>query len=165
MKAEAGATCGKTLLRFSSPVGPLGIAEDGTGICDIFLFTTGAPAGMCEGTTPLLRGTVRQLAEYFHGKRKTFSLPLSLRGTPFQQKDWSALCSIPYGETRSYRQIAGQIGSPKASRAVGQANHRNPVMILVPCHRVIAADGTLGGYGGGLEMKRFLLHLEQEHSR
>ena len=102
----------------------------------------------------------RQLDEYFSGTRRSFELPLRLCGTPFQQRVWSALCEIPYGETRSYRDIAEAVGSPRAYRAVGMANNRNPILILVPCHRVIGADGALVGYGGGLDMKRALLELE-----
>jgi methylated-DNA-[protein]-cysteine S-methyltransferase len=154
----------KIFLRLASPIGTLVVAEDGVGICDLFLCEGDAPAGMHEGMTSLLRDAARQLTEYFAGERKTFSLPLSLHGTTFQKSDWNALCTIPYGETRSYRQIAEQIGSPKAVRAVGQANGRNPVMIVIPCHRVIAADGSIGGYAGSLDVKRFLLHLEQEYS-
>jgi len=106
-----------------------------------------------------------ELAEYFVGHRRRFTIPLDLRGTPFQRKVWKALLAIPYGRTRSYSQIARQIGRPKAYRAVGQANHRNPVAIVVPCHRVVAADGGLGGYGGGLDRKQFLLDLEQRGCR
>ena len=148
--------------RWNSPIGTLVIAEDGKGISELFLGTK-APAGSREETTPLLREAMQQLSEYFSGTRRDFSLPLSLHGTSFQLADWEALCSIPYGETRSYRQIAEQIGSPKACRAVGMANHRNPIAIVVPCHRVIAADGNLGGYGYGSEIKRYLLELEQRH--
>jgi len=103
---------------------------------------------------------VRELEEYFSGRRHEFTVPLDLRGTPFQLRVWKALARIPYGKTRSYGDIARQVGRPLAFRAVGQANHRNPIAIIVPCHRVVAADGTLGGYGGGLNMKRFLLNLE-----
>ena len=103
----------------------------------------------------------RQLEEYFAGKRKQFDLPLSLRGTEFQRQVWAALRDIPYGVTRSYGQIAQAVGRPKAVRAVGMANHRNPISIIVPCHRVVGADGSLTGYGGGLENKKFLLALER----
>jgi len=101
-----------------------------------------------------------QLAEYFSGVRREFDLPLDLEGTEFQRRVWKAVSGIPYGQTRTYAQIAGSIGSPKASRAVGAANGANPVAILVPCHRVVASGGGLGGYGGGLDMKRRLLALE-----
>ncbi len=104
-----------------------------------------------------------QLDEYFAGERTTFDVPLRLEGTEFQQRVWDALCAIPYGETISYGELARRVGNPKASRAVGSANGRNPVAIIVPCHRVIAADGTLGGYGGGLGRKTVLLDLEAAH--
>jgi O-6-methylguanine DNA methyltransferase len=103
---------------------------------------------------------VRELEQYFAGQRREFSFPLDLRGTYFQLACWNALLDIPYGETRSYAAIARAVGNPAGFRAVGMANHRNPVAIVVPCHRVIASDGTLCGYGGGLEVKRKLLELE-----
>lgn len=102
----------------------------------------------------------KELAEYFSGKRRDFSFPLDLRGTPFQVSCWRALLKIPYGETRTYADIARAVGQPKGFRAVGLANNRNPIAIVVPCHRVIASDGTLCGYGGGLDLKRKLLELE-----
>ena len=107
----------------------------------------------------------RQLDEYFAGTRKTFDFPYRLHGTPFQEKVWAALREIPYGETRSYKDIAEAIGHPKAFRAVGMANHANPIFIAIPCHRVIGASGSLVGYGGGLEMKRALLELERTNSK
>jgi len=110
--------------------------------------------------TALIQEAYRQLTEYLKGERQKFDLPLNPKGTDFQKRVWRALCDIPYGETRSYKQIAEAIGNPKAVRAVGMANNRNPITIVVPCHRVIGADGKLVGYGGGLEMKEFLLRLE-----
>jgi methylated-DNA-[protein]-cysteine S-methyltransferase len=107
---------------------------------------------------------LRELDKYFSGKLHEFSLPLDLRGTDFQIRCWRALLTIPYGETRSYLDIARAIGHPKACRAVGMANNRNPIAIIVPCHRVIASSGSLCGYGGGLDLKRRLLELEQRHS-
>ena len=104
---------------------------------------------------------LRELNDYFAGERREFSLPLDLRGTKFQLACWRALLEIPYGETRSYRDIAQAIGHPHAYRAVGMSNNRNPVAIVVPCHRVIASSGSLCGYGGGLDIKRKLLELEQ----
>jgi len=101
-----------------------------------------------------------ELDQYFEGKRREFSFPLDLRGTDFQLACWRALLAIPYGETRSYADIARAVGSPQGFRAVGMANNRNPIAIVVPCHRVIASDGTLCGYGGGLDIKRKLLELE-----
>jgi methylated-DNA-[protein]-cysteine S-methyltransferase len=109
---------------------------------------------------PQLRETARQLREYFAGSRRTFDLPLEFRGTEFQRCAWSALLTIPYGETRSYGQMAEQIGNPSAVRAVGAANGRNPISIIAPCHRVIGMNGDLTGFGGGLDAKAYLLSLE-----
>ena len=111
--------------------------------------------------TPLINEAYRQLSEYLLGERKRFDLPLNPQGTVFQQQVWKALCDIPYGETRSYKQIAEAIGNPKAVRAVGMANNRNPLLIVVPCHRVIGANGKLVGYAAGIEKKEFLLKLEK----
>jgi O-6-methylguanine DNA methyltransferase len=113
-----------------------------------------------EDSADALREYVRELDEYFAGKRREFSFALDLRGTDFQIACWRALIAIPYGETRSYADIARAIGRPKGFRAVGMANNRNPIAIVVPCHRVIASDGTLCGYGGGVDIKRKLLELE-----
>ena len=115
--------------------------------------------GICQETT-LIKEAHQQLSEYLKGERKSFDLPLRMKGTDFQQRVWNALLGIPYGETRSYKQIAEAIGNPKAVRAVGMANNRNPLLIVVPCHRVIGADGKLVGYGAGIEKKEFLLRLE-----
>ena len=145
-----------------SPVGKLRlVAEDG------FLTELrfgGEPAVFMgdEENNDLLDEVERQLGEYFIGKRKRFEIPIQMKGTPFQLADWEALREIPYGETVSYGEIARRIGKPKASRAVGMANHNNPVSIIVPCHRVIGKNGKLTGYGGGLDVKRQLLELEQK---
>ena len=132
--------------------------------CIVSISTVNSPVLDCGTPTPLTRQLASQMEEYFQGNRKVFNIPYSLHGTPFQERVWQALCRIPYGHTRSYRDIAAEIGQPKACRAVGMANHRNPMMLVVPCHRVIGADGSLGGYAGGLELKRFLLSLEQNHT-
>lgn len=113
-----------------------------------------------EESAAVMRTYVEELQEYFRGQRREFSFPLDLRGTEFQLACWRALLAIPYGETRTYADIARQVGKPRAFRAVGMANNRNPVAIVVPCHRVIASDGSLAGYGGGLDIKRKLLELE-----
>ena len=113
-----------------------------------------------SGEELLLRAKA-QLDEYFAGRRRAFDLPLAVEGSAFQKSVWAALVTIPYGETRTYGELAAQIGRPKACRAVGGANHGNPLSIVIPCHRVIGADGSLTGYGGGLPMKKFLLDLEQ----
>lgn len=111
--------------------------------------------------TTVLLETKKQLEEYFKGERKVFDLPIYMKGTPFQQKVWNALCEIPYGEIRSYKEIAVSINHPKAYRAVGMANNKNPIMIIVPCHRVCGSSGKLVGYAGGLEAKEKLLSLEK----
>jgi methylated-DNA-[protein]-cysteine S-methyltransferase len=118
------------------------------------------PHAVHDPGAPPLPEVRRQLAEYLAGGRRAFDLPLDLAGTEFQRLCWQELLRIPFGETRTYGEIARRIGRPAAVRAVGQANHDNPVGVIVPCHRVIGADGSLTGYGGGLEMKRALLELE-----
>lgn len=111
--------------------------------------------------TPLLKETEKQLTDYLEGKIKSFNVPLNLKGTEFMKKVWTALQDIPYGETRTYEEIAKSIGNPKAARAVGMANHVNPIPILIPCHRVIGKNGKLVGYALGIEKKQFLLELEK----
>ncbi len=117
-----------------------------------------------EGRTPLTDLVFQQVTEYLNGQRRDFDFPYVLQGTEFQQRVWRALCAIPYGETRTYGEVAAAVGSPKAARAVGMANHRNPILIAVPCHRVIGADGRLVGYGSGLDMKEALLRLEKKYA-
>ncbi len=114
-------------------------------------------------STPLTDEVNRQLKEYFDGKRKEFDFPYEMNGTAFQKSVWEALCAIPYGETRSYKDIAVAVGNAKASRAVGMANNKNPIAIAVPCHRVIGANGKMVGYASGLDMKEALLRLEAEN--
>ena len=140
-----------------SPLGRLTLTEE-DGALTRLDFTPDAPLTAPE--TPLLKQAAAELADYFAGKRKEFSLPLSPKGTDFQQRVWTALCQIPYGQTWSYAQLAAAVGNPRACRAVGGANGKNPLPIFIPCHRVIAADGTLGGYSDGLEKKKALLQLE-----
>jgi methylated-DNA-[protein]-cysteine S-methyltransferase len=113
-----------------------------------------------EGDHPLLQTAAAQLREYFAGTRRTFDLPLAPDGTDFQRRVWQTLATIPYGQTVSYAELASRVGKPSASRAVGAANGRNPLPIVLPCHRVIGANGSLTGFGGGLPTKRFLLELE-----
>lgn len=115
-------------------------------------------------TTELLSMTTIQLDEYFQGKRTTFSLPFKLTGTPFQLAVWKELQNIPYGQTTSYKEIAQKINKPKACRAVGMANNKNPLPIIIPCHRVIGSNGKLIGYAGGLKLKNYLLELEKSHT-
>lgn len=141
----------------ATPFGPMHLTEENGALTG---FTWG-----CGGmdTSPLLLEAERQLCAYFQGTLKQFDLPLAPRGTSFQQKVWAALCTIPYGETRSYGEIAAQVGNPKACRAVGMANNRNPLAVIVPCHRVIGANGSLTGYAAGLDVKTALLALEQKY--
>ena len=141
----------------------LGIAEDEAAISNLFFGKDKPPEGFEERETPLIKNAAKQLEEYFRGKLKVFDLPLAFHGTQFKEKVWKALQTIPYGETRSYGEIAAIIKKPKASRAVGMANHNNPISIIIPCHRVIGHDGSLTGYAGGLELKKKLLELEQMH--
>ena len=146
--------------KMNSPLGELYIFEEDNKIVQIS--TSYTPAKECrEEMYELLSNTVGQLNEYFAGTRKTFSIPLDMRGTEFQKRVWNALLEIPYGETWSYKQLAEFINNPKAVRAVGGANHNNPIMIIVPCHRVIGSNGSLTGYAGGLDMKEYLLNLER----
>ncbi|MGQ4659974.1 methylated-DNA--[protein]-cysteine S-methyltransferase [Lysobacter sp. F6437] len=152
-----------------SPVGPLLLAADDNGVRAIeFQPSRHAvkrepdwhEVDWADCTHPLLLRLHQQLDEYFAGTRRTFDLPLAPRGTAFQCEVWRTLASIPYGETVSYAQLATQIGKPSATRAVGAANGRNPLPIVLPCHRVIGANGSLTGFGGGLPTKQFLLQLE-----
>ena len=154
-----------------SPIGPLTlIAHEGRLAGVLMEITRYDPAAhergeaVAAGDEPVLDAAAVQLDAYFAGELTTFDLPLTLHGTAFQRTVWAALQDIPYGETISYGEMARRIGLPSASRAVGLANGRNPVSIVVPCHRVIGADGSLTGYGGGMERKRFLLGLEQRVS-
>ena len=147
-----------------SPVEPLLLAADDQGLRLIEFHTPRHPmarlASWSEGDNAALQATRAQLLEYFSGKRTVFDLPLAPQGTPFQQEVWFALAAIPYGRTISYAQLAHRVGRPAAMRAVGAANGRNPLPIVLPCHRVIGADGSLTGFGGGLPTKQFLLELE-----
>jgi methylated-DNA-[protein]-cysteine S-methyltransferase len=143
-----------------TPVGRLTIVAGDRGLRAVLFAGEAPPEGAEEGPHPLLDSAGTQLREYFAGERRAFELPLDLRGTPFQQRAWLALASIPYGTTVSYGEQARRLGHPRAARAVGAANARNPVSIVLPCHRVIGADGTLTGYGGGLRAKRALLEHE-----
>ena len=148
----------KRIAIYHSPVGDLQLEYENGAVTALKTVKADVQS---DGAPDALAETVfSQLDEYFAGTRTAFDFPCAPQGTPFQQKVWAALREIPYGETRSYKQIAEAIGKPKACRAVGMANNRNPIIIVIPCHRVIGADGSLTGYGGGLEMKRALLDLE-----
>jgi methylated-DNA-[protein]-cysteine S-methyltransferase len=164
------------MAEMDSPIGPLTLAAHDGKLCHIAFGTVweaeeeirawGEKYGLTDvrvAEAPVLKEAATQLEDYFAGRRRAFDVPTKWFGTDFQMKVWRALLTIPYGETRSYKDIARQIGKPTAVRAVGGANHCNPLPILVPCHRVIGASGALVGYGGGLDKKIALLRLEREH--
>ena len=144
----------------ASPVGPLRIAESGLGVTGIAFARSGETS---DARGRFIPEAARQLGEYFAGARRDFDFPLDVRGTEFQKRVWAELRRIPYGETRSYQELAAALGNAKAARAVGMANNRNPLVIVIPCHRVVGKDGTLTGYAGGLGRKRYLLELEAAH--
>ncbi|HEY2273000.1 MAG TPA: methylated-DNA--[protein]-cysteine S-methyltransferase [Jatrophihabitantaceae bacterium] len=160
-------TTEETQMRYTyipSPLGELLVTRDDEGLTGLYLptgrhATTPPPAG--DRDDAAFEDVRMQLAEYFAGRRTDFVLPLHASGTAFQKRVWTALCDIPYGRTASYGQTAAAIGAPTASRAVGLANGQNPISIIVPCHRVVGANGSLTGYGGGLEAKRWLLEHEK----
>ncbi|MDP2850245.1 MAG: methylated-DNA--[protein]-cysteine S-methyltransferase [Sulfuricurvum sp.] len=143
-----------------TPIGKMIAAADENAITSLDF--TNESELIQNSDTPLLIRLEEELHEYFTGKRITFTLPLSPKGTPFQKGVWETLCTIPYGERISYANEAQRFGHPKAIRAVANANGRNPIAILIPCHRVIASGGGLGGYSGGIEKKKFLLELEEK---
>ena len=151
---------------FTSPLGPLQLRGTATALLALYMAENRQrpplPHDALRDNSPLRRAQ-QQVEEFLVGQRLYFSLPLKMQGTPFQLRVWRELLTIPYGGTASYGEIAQKIGAPGAGRAVGSANGRNPLSLIVPCHRVIGAAGALGGYSGGLAQKRFLLSLEQKH--
>lgn len=149
----------RNLYFYDTIFGGLGICDNGKEIVEVFFGEKQQDATSNE--TLLIRETYRQIELYLEGNLKEFEVPIHLKGTEFQKKVWRALMDIPYGETRSYKDIAEVVNSPKAYRAVGMANNKNPISIIIPCHRVIGADGKLVGYGGGLDIKESLLNLEK----
>jgi len=151
----------KYFYKYTNKFCNLFIAEDSGAISNILYKKDNLPNDFKTGETPLIKKTAKQLDEYFDGKRKVFDLPIIMHGTDFQLKVWKALQKIPYGKTLSYLELAEKIGNKKACRAVGMANNRNPISIIVPCHRVIGKNGKLVGYAGGLELKQILLNLEK----
>lgn len=153
----------KHVYYYDFPIGKLAIADNSEAITHITTHDGFNKEEYQFMETPLIKKACLQLSEYFEGKRKTFELPLNPSGTEFQKRCWKALQTIPYGETWSYKQLAKAIGNEKACRAVGGANNKNPIIIVIPCHRVIGANGQLVGYGGGLPVKEALLTLEYEH--
>ena len=163
--------CSVNTLEMDSPVGLLHIAEHDGFITELRFLWEGAPKPLSfdcsddfmyfgDGSKNALQETVSELNAYFSGELQEFTLPFKIAGTPFQQKVWKTLLTIPYGETIPYKELAVRIGNPKAIRAVGGANNKNPISIILPCHRVIGSDGKLVGYGGGMDAKKLLLELE-----
>jgi len=154
----------KNIFSYNTKIGKIGIEEDGSAITKIYFINNDEQEEIIEkNETALLKEAIKQLNEYFDGKRSSFDLKLQLQGTEFQKKVWNALIEIPFGETRSYGEIAKIIGNEKASRAVGMANNKNPIPIIVPCHRVIGANGKLVGYAGGVDIKEKLLNIEKNN--
>ncbi|MGD9567719.1 MAG: methylated-DNA--[protein]-cysteine S-methyltransferase [Sedimentibacter sp.] len=151
----------KNIFFYDTKIGRIAIMDNGNEITcvEIAEDTNLKELNICE--TGIIKEAARQLQEYLDGNRTSFELPLNPQGTEFQKNVWKALCQIPYGETRSYKQVAEAIGNPKAPRAVGMANNKNPIMIIIPCHRVIGSNGSLIGYAGGLHIKERLLALEK----
>lgn len=142
-----------------SPFGLLTLVEENGALTELRF---GARIeGLCLQETPLIQQAVQELEEYFAAERTVFTVPLAPQGTPFQQQCWKALLQIPYGQTRTYGQQAAMIGKPKACRAVGMGNNRNPLPVFIPCHRVIGANGRLTGYAGGMDIKEILLNIER----
>ncbi len=161
--AEAESLCRR--FNYSTPIGNICIEDNGNAITAVTLDKNSSIVNNNEKESPLARLAFKQLDEYFKGERKKFDLPLCPKGTDFQKRVWKELLKIPYGEVCSYSDIAERIGSPKSCRAVGGANNKNPILIIVPCHRVIGKNGSLVGYGEGLDVKEFLLNLEKSQGK
>ncbi len=145
----------------STPLGTLHLAATAHGLCRVAWTDAPCPADSSPAAARILDDTARQLADYLAGKRRVFDLPLDVKGTDFQRRAWALVAAIPFAETRSYKDLALALGDGNATRAVGGANARNPLCLVVPCHRVVASDGSLGGYAGGAGAKRALLGLER----
>lgn len=150
----------KRLYYYETPIGKLGIAEEYGFITNICFMNSKQPLDAKLYETETIKETFNQLCEYFRRERDEFDIPLNPAGTDFQQTVWSELLNIPYGETRSYKDIATELNSEKAIRAIGSACNKNPIPIIIPCHRVISSDGSLTGYAGGLDIKQKLLRIE-----
>ncbi len=162
---KEGIQIGGQLFFYTTDLGSIGIAEQENTLTDLYFPGEVVPKNLRVAETAVLEEAGNQLRAYLAGRLQNFTLPLAPAGTAFQQSVWEKLCAIPYGETRSYREIAQSLGKPGAARAVGQANHNNPLPIFIPCHRVIGASGKLVGYGGGLHLKEYLLRLESAKIR
>jgi len=151
----------KNVFFYDTAIGKIGIVQINNAITGVYFDKEVEIQDAEVKETPLLKKAGKQVREYFEGKRKVFELELAPVGTEFQQNVWKALQTIPYGETRSYGEIAKSIGNSKAARAIGMANNKNPISIFIPCHRVIGANGKLVGYAGGLDIKEYLLNMEK----
>lgn len=149
--------------KFESKVGPLYLVASEKGLKGVFVKRQAVGMIKTLKESKILQNAVNELSEYFNGDRKKFDIPLDIEGTEFQKRVWNQLRKIPFGKTFSYKELATQIKNEKACRAVGTANGKNPLCIIIPCHRIIAADGTLGGYSGGIALKIKLLELEGKH--
>lgn len=150
----------KNIYPYDTAIGRIYVADNGRAIAGVFLPGNAVPAGIPQNETDVIRRAAVQITEYLSGRRREFDVKVEPEGTDFQKRVWAALRTIPYGHTCSYSHIAHIAGNPKACRAVGMANNRNPVSIIIPCHRVIGKSGALVGYGGGLELKKYLLDME-----
>ncbi|WP_042272795.1 methylated-DNA--[protein]-cysteine S-methyltransferase [[Clostridium] dakarense] len=153
----------KKIFYYETKIGKIGIVQNNEKITNIYTSDKLSSDGMEVIETPLIIEVYNQLNDYLEGKRKSFDFPIDPEGTEFQKKVWKELQNTPYGETLSYKDIAEKIGNPKASRAIGMANNKNPILIIIPCHRIIGKNGKLVGYAAGLDMKKQLLEMEKEN--
>lgn len=153
-----------TICYFSTAIGKIGLVANETAVLRLLFDGETDSEQPMERSTALLQDAGGQLLDYLAGRRRQFALPLAPTGTAHLRRIWDAVSAIPYGQTRSYRQIAAALGNPRSARVIGLANHRNPLPIFIPCHRVIGSDGQLTGYRGGLPLKQTLLELEQRHA-
>lgn len=153
----------KKIFYYETKIGKIGIVQNNEKITNIYTSDKLPSEGMEVIETPLIIDAANQLKDYLSGKRKSFDFPIDPEGTEFQKKVWKELQNTPYGETLSYKDIAEKIGNPKASRAIGMANNKNPILIIIPCHRIIGKNGKLVGYAAGLDMKKQLLEMEKEN--
>ncbi len=155
----------KKVYYYQTKIGKIGIAEEHSFITNVYFMNMKQPLDAKQYESVALKEAFVQISEYLDGKRKVFDLPLNPKGTDFQQTVWSELLGIPYGETKTYKEIAESLGAPKSSRAVGSACNKNPIPIILPCHRVLSSDNKLTGYVGGLEIKQKLLDLEKSFNK
>ncbi|MBO3444738.1 methylated-DNA--[protein]-cysteine S-methyltransferase [Clostridium sp. CCUG 7971] len=153
----------KKIFYYETKIGKIGIVQNNENITNIYTSDKLPSDGMEVVETPLILKAANQLKDYLEGKRKSFDFSIEPEGTEFQKKVWKELQNTPYGETLSYKDIAEKIGNPKASRAIGMANNKNPILIIIPCHRIIGKNGKLVGYAAGLDMKKQLLEMEKEN--